>query len=85
MYRNGNFWYDVRTKFFENILSMKWWIIVFIVLITTMLVMEGLMTGGEFVTINTTLISVVAGMREIFKVAKIKQLDDKKEIERMMP
>ena len=51
-------------RFMENILSVKVWCI----LIATGLICTGFLTGTQF----TALIATILGVREVFKVSKIK-------------
>jgi hypothetical protein len=77
------YWQAVLNKVIENLTSMKWWYFVTILAVSTKLVLMSLMTSGEFVTLNTTLLSIIVGMREIMKISKVKALVDPKEIEKI--
>ena len=70
------YWGDVVGKLVDNLLSIKWWMICLVFLGTGKLLMLGLLTGGEFITINTSLLGIVMAMREIFKISRIKSDED---------
>lgn len=59
------------TKFFENILSVKVWIIFTYVLTSFYLVTIDKMTGQIFATSSGSIISIVLAIREGIKVRKL--------------
>lgn len=61
-----------KQKLIENILSIKVWIIFAILGISTWLVLVGIITGTLWVTANSGTITAIVGLREAFKVTKIK-------------
>ena len=70
------FWKLAGEKFIENILSVKVWVIFALVFITTIMVWTGKMNGDVFAAVNGGVISTVFGLREAFKVAKVKVTKD---------
>jgi len=65
-------------KLFENLVSVKVWTIFLLLFISSVLCWKGKISSGDFVTANTTVISIVFGLREGFKVAKVKSNPDEK-------
>lgn len=63
---------EVIMKIIDNLLSVKVWVIVGVLSLSAKMVYDGVMTGGEFVTLNCSLTVVAIGMREVFKVNKIR-------------
>lgn len=61
----------IKTKFFENILSVKVWIIITYILLSFYLVIIDKMTGQIFATSSGSIISIVLAIREGIKVRKI--------------
>ncbi len=74
------FWKRVGVKLIENIISVKVWIIVAFLIVSTKLLMMGLLTGIVWASANGGVISTVFAMREAFKVAKVKSDDDSKDL-----
>lgn len=68
------YWKAVGNKVVENLTSLKMWIIIGVMIVSTTLLVKGFVNGGDWVTMNTTLIAVLGGMREAYKVAKIKAI-----------
>ena len=62
-------------KFIENILSVKVEIIIVIIIIATILLVKGYITGGVWGATVAGVISTVFACREVFKVARIKTPD----------
>jgi len=71
---NKEYWSEVFEKVIDNLISAKMWIIYLVLTVTTILVWHGKISGGDFTTINTTLITVVAAMREVFKIEQVKAM-----------
>lgn len=69
-------------KFVENMLSVKVWVIIFLLVISTAMLINGFITGDVWAAVNGGVISTVFALREGFKVAKVKSEDD---TENMMP
>lgn len=59
-------------KLFENFVSVKVWVIFLLLFVSALLCYKGKVTSEGFVAVNGTVISIVFGLREGFKVAKIK-------------
>lgn len=78
------FWKLAFRKLAENFLSVKVWTIFVLMYISAYLCYEGKMTGGEFATLNAGVISTVYGLREAFKVEKIRKMT-KSEAEEVQP
>ena len=68
----SEYWKAVGNKLVENLTSLKMWVIVGVLAVSTKLLIAGFITGGDWTTMNTVLISVLGGMREAYKVAKVK-------------
>ncbi len=73
---NKKFWNRVGVKLIENLLSVKVWVLVAFLVVSTKLLMMGLLTGDIWATANGATIAVVFALRESFKVAKVKSDDD---------
>ena len=71
-----DFWDRVATKLVATFISVKVWGLVSITTISTLLLLNEYISGGEWTTVNGTVYSVIFGMREIFKVSSIKQMID---------
>ena len=71
-----NFWKEAGEKLIENLLSVKVWAIFAIIIISSLLCFNGLMTGDTWAAVNGGVISTVFAMREAFKVAKVKSQKD---------
>jgi hypothetical protein len=73
---NKDFWIKVGIKIIETCISVKVLTIAALLIVSTKLLIMGLLTAAVWGTVNTTAISVVFAMREAFKVAKVKSGDD---------
>jgi len=58
-------------KIVTIMLSVKVHIMVSLLVISTWLLVNGYISGGEWTTVNTTVISIVIGLRETFKMSAI--------------
>ena len=58
-------------KIITIMLSVKVHIIVSLLAVSTWLLVNGYISGGEWTTVNTTVISIVIGLRETFKMTAI--------------
>ena len=74
------FWAKVGIKLVENLISVKVWVILIFLIVSTKLLLLGLLTGIVWSTTNAGVISTVFAMREAFKVAKVKSDDDSKDL-----
>ena len=70
----------IARKLIENCLSLKMWILVMFVGISSYLVMQGKMSGDVWATANGTVVPIILGTREIFKIRKIKELNTGEEL-----
>lgn len=61
-----------KQKFVENLLSVKIWVIFAFLIASSFFLYTGLISGALWVSGNGGIISTVFGMREAFKVAKIR-------------
>lgn len=59
-------------KLFENVVSVKVWTIFLLLFISSVLCWQKHIDSDDWVKANTTVISIVFGLREGFKTAKIK-------------
>jgi hypothetical protein len=59
-------------KLFENFVSVKVWVIFLLLFVSAVLCYKGKVSSEGFVSVNGTVISIVFGLREGFKVAKVK-------------
>jgi len=73
---NKLFWINVGKKVIETIISVKVWIIFSLLIISTYLLINGFLDGKTWAAINGGVISTIVGLREAFKVAKVKSEDD---------
>ncbi len=74
------FWIRVGMKLVENVISVKVWIIAAFLIVSTKLLIMGLLTGVVWASVNGGVISTVLAVREALKVAKIKSDDDTKDM-----
>lgn len=58
-------------KIITIMLSVKVHIMVSLLAVSTWLLVNGYISGGEWTTVNTTVISIVIGLRETFKMSAI--------------
>jgi len=65
-------------KIVTIMLSVKVHIMVSILIISTWLLINGFINGGEWTTVNTTVVSIVVGLRESFKMSAINYKRTKK-------
>ncbi len=65
-------------KMFENFVSVKVWVIFALLFVSAVLCYQGKVTSEGFVAVNGTVISIVFGLREGFKVAKVNNGSDEK-------
>ncbi|KKM86041.1 hypothetical protein LCGC14_1283050 [marine sediment metagenome] len=70
------YWIRVGKKLVENLLSIKVWVIFIFLIVSTKLLMMGLLTAVVWGSVNGGVISSVLAVREAMKVAKIKSDDD---------
>lgn len=69
------FWTKVGIKLVENVISVKVWIIAAFLIVSTKLLIMGLLTGVVWASVNGGIISSVLAVREALKVAKVKSED----------
>ena len=75
------FWDDVFTKLVATMISVKVWGLITVTIISTWLLINGYIDGGNWTTVMTGVFGIIYGMREIFKISKIKELIDEDKIE----
>ena len=63
-------------KLINNLLSVKVWILLLNYGMATFLCWNDKITGTQWATAVATVTSTIIGMREIFKVAKVRSNDD---------
>lgn len=72
---NGNevpFKTSALRKLVTNVISIKVWVIAAVMVVSTYIILDGKMTGGEWAAINGGVISTIAALREGFKVVNVK-------------
>lgn len=72
--KSKNFWDTVFVKIVESLVSVKVLTILTLLIVSTKLLMVGLLDGQTWAMINGGVISTVYAMREAFKINKIKEL-----------
>lgn len=72
--------FNVLDKVIANITSVKVWILGATLLVSTIILYDGHISGGEWVGINTSITTTIVGMREIFKVEKVRRLKKENDI-----
>ena len=65
---------QVAMQAIDNLLSVKVWIIIGILAVTSKMLYDGMLTGDQFVTINVSLTGISVAMREVFKVNKVRAM-----------
>ena len=73
-------WVGVAKKIIETLISVKVITIFVLMIVGYKLVLLDKMTGGEFAGMIGGVISVVYGLREGFKVAKVNSSDDSSDL-----
>lgn len=68
-----NFCIRVLNKLISTLLSVKVWGLIGFTIVNTYLLLNGYLQSSDFATIQVTLITVIYGMREIFKVRDISE------------
>lgn len=74
---------EVCMKIVDNLLSVKVWVIIGVLSLSAKMVYDGMITGGDFVGLNTVLITTVVAMREVWKTKKVRALSDNNEIDKI--
>ena len=69
------FWDGVCTKLVETFISVKVWGLIAITSISTWLLLNAYIAGGEWVTVNTCVYATVFGVREVYKISKVRNGD----------
>ncbi len=64
------FWLKWISKFLFTLISVKVWGLLSGMLISTLLVYKNHMSGGQWVTFNTTIWALIYGMKEVFRIAE---------------
>ena len=78
------FWDQVATKLVSIFISVKVWGLTATTTISTLLLLNGYISGGEWTTVNGTVYSVVFGMREAFKIASVREyLANKEDVDKL--
>ena len=75
----GLFWDQVATKLVATFISVKVWGLMVTWISSSYFLLAGLISGGEWVTVNGTVTSVIYGCREFFKIAQVKQYAEEEE------
>ena len=70
------FWKSVGAKLIENLISVKVWTIFVLMVISTVLVWHDKISGDIWAAVNGGVISTVFALREGFKVAKVRKLEN---------
>jgi hypothetical protein len=71
------FWDSVFVKITESLVSVKVWGLISITTLSSIFLVKGYISGGDWVTINSSVYGIIYGMREIFKMSRIKVFEDK--------
>lgn len=69
-----HFYKEAWFKVIENLVSVKVWGLACFTTISTIMVFTGYLYGSDWIQGNGTVYSIIYGMREVFKTAKIKRL-----------
>lgn len=72
----ADFWDSVFVKLVATFISVKVWALFSILTIPTVLLSKGLIDGGEWTTTVTTCFATIIGVREIYKIASVRQYSD---------
>lgn len=72
----SDFWKSVIRKLVETFISVKVWTIFGVLGLSTHLLVNKFISGGEWGMLNGGVISTVFAMREYFKVEKVRSEDD---------
>ena len=65
-----------KQKFVENLLSVKVWIVFSVLILSSLFLYLGLLTGAVWGSVNGGVISTICALREAFKVARVRSTDD---------
>lgn len=69
-----DFWDAVASKIVETLVSVKVWGLISSMSVSTILLVNGYLTGGNWVATNTTIFSVIFGARELFKIQSLRSM-----------
>lgn len=82
LFNEEGFWPSWGAKLLFTLISVKFWGLVTSISVTTwLLVHDKLISGGEWVTFNTTVWGLIFGMKEVFRIAEGRDKTEKKVIE----
>ena len=70
---NSEYWTLIGKKIIETAISVKVLTITALMVVSSVALWRGLMTGGEWAAVNGGVISTVYALREGFKVARLKK------------
>lgn len=70
------FWDSVGVKIVESLISVKVWGLIAITTISSIFLYHDYIGGGDWVTVNGTVYGVIYGMREVFKITRIKTIEE---------
>lgn len=71
------FWDSVATKLVATFISVKVWGLIVLWVLSSVFLVKGYIDGGEWVTVNGTVTSVIYGCREFFKIASVNQYSER--------
>ena len=77
------FWDGVMCKIVESVVSVKVATIIAFMTISTLLLVNGYITGNYWAGGNAGIISTVFALREGFKISKIKEMKNDEDIKKM--
>lgn len=76
------FWDGVFVKLIETCISVKVWGLVSVMVVATWLLINKFIDGSNWTTVVTGTFGIIYGMREIFKISRIKELVSKDVVEK---
>lgn len=79
------FWLGCSIRIIENLLSIKVWFLLLIFFYSSYLLVRGHIQSNDWCTLNGICVSVVLGMREIYKVGSIISVKDLGQLKKSFP
>ena len=65
-----DFWTSWFSKLLFTLISVKVWGLVAGTSVSTILLYKGMISGGDWITFNTTVWALIYGMKEVFRIAE---------------
>jgi len=85
MFFTRRFWDGVVTKLVETFISVKVWGLITITTLSTLLLLNGYIDGGQWTTVITAIYATIYGVREVYKISSIREYLNSEETDTKKP